>query len=169
MTAFTLTSLGTVEGFFCFSVLLRCSTRLPLQGKKKKSYYVSHIQVWTANDGQSSHRCRGASRASPTFSKKSVIHSAVNVFWCVFSVMFFWLIRRLCSLCQSLPLSRRTGARCSPRAAQFFQMSAEVLLSLLAQTDLFPFIYIYLRFINHGNSGHRLRLRGHIVTKFFLR
>lgn len=47
----------------------------------KKSYYVSQIQIWTPSDGQSSHWCWGVRKALPTFSKKSVIHAVVNVFW----------------------------------------------------------------------------------------
>lgn len=39
----------------------------------------------------------------------------------VFSLLCFWLIRRLCSLCQSFLLSLLTGARCSLHATQFFK------------------------------------------------
>lgn len=63
-----------------------------------KSYYVSHIQVWTLSDGQSSLWSRGASRASPTFSKKSVIHAVVNAFW-FFSFSFF--LSCFCLVCNA--------------------------------------------------------------------
>lgn len=49
--------------------------------KKKKRYYISRIQVWTQNDGQSSLWSWGVSEASPTFSKKSVIHTVIDFFW----------------------------------------------------------------------------------------
>lgn len=78
---------------FCGSTAC-CSTRLPPQ----KSYYISHIQVWTQNDGQSSLWSWGASKVSPTFSKKSVIHPVVEVLF--FYIYFiFGMIYTLYLLC----------------------------------------------------------------------
>lgn len=78
-----LTRLDRFEGvFFFFSLSLSWAQRGVLYkaaSTEKKSYYISHIQVWTQSDGQSSLWCRGVSEASPTFSKKSMIHAVVHV------------------------------------------------------------------------------------------
>lgn len=61
----------------------------------EKSYYVSRIQVWTPSDGQSLWSW-GVSKASPTFSKKSVIHTEVNVFGFSFRVVVWFTNRVYC-------------------------------------------------------------------------
>lgn len=79
-----------------------------------KRYYISHIQVWTQSDGQSSLWSCWVCKASPTFSKKSVIHAVVNVFWFFFLFSFFFFFSRLiynpCLLCSVSPAFLLTGA-----------------------------------------------------------
>lgn len=143
MTACTLTSLGRFEVFLFLS---GCVVFYKSASTQKKSYYVSHIQVWTPSDGQSSHWCRGVSKASPTFSKKSMIHAVVNVFWWVFFSSVFWLTYSPWLLCSSSLLSLLTGACCSFHATQFFKCYHSIvdpgilscnLALILTQPDLY--------------------------------
>lgn len=90
----------------------------------KKSYYVSHIQVWTLSDGQSSLWSCRASKASPTFSKKSVIHAVVNVFSSSF--FFFWscfCLHYNCWLCWWLLGTLRTEACSTLHTPHFFTIN----------------------------------------------
>lgn len=91
-----------------------CSTRLPPQ----KSYYISHIQVWTQNDGQSSLWSWGASKVSPTFSKKSVIHSVVEVLFLHISFLAWFTLYIYCVL--FYPVFFLSGA-CSLHTIQFLR------------------------------------------------
>lgn len=121
MTTSTITSLGTFEVFFFFPkwfcVLLPGCFH-------KKHYYVSHIVKSELRVMGSPHTdAGGAGKASPTFSKKSVIHAVVNVFWCFF-LLCFQLIRSPCSLCSSL--CRLTAACCSLHANQFIKFAVSL-------------------------------------------
>lgn len=129
MTTCTITSLGTSEVFsfpkwFC----------VPLPGclQQKKNYYVSHIVKSELRVMGSPHTdAGGASKASPTFSKKSMIHAVLNVFWCFF-LLCFQLICSPCSLCSSL--CRLTAACCSLHANQFIKFA----VSTAESAAIFP-------------------------------
>lgn len=110
----------------------------------KKNYYVSHIVKSELRVMGSPHTdAGGASKASPTFSKKSMIHAVLNVFWCFF-LLCFQLICSPCSLCSSL--CRLTAACCSLHANQFIKFAVSTgpeqsiccnLSLILRQPDLY--------------------------------